>query len=585
MKHPVLFIAALVAFLSRAAFAANDSSPIGEPVLDAPTLHCLGVYWVIRGDDNQNARIDVDYRRPGSDAWRKGMPLFRVEKGANKDAKGRSGVDVPGDAWLFAGSIVMLEPATEYEIRLTLVDPDGGGAQKLLKQATLGEPVAASDAPQYHVVPGRGGGDGSATNPFKGLPFAQKNAKPGDIFLLHAGVYDGPFYVEKSGEPGKPIVWRGAGDGEALIDGKCTHEALKGAAVEAIGVHDVWFEKLSIANANSCIRGHESQRLVIRRCHLHDCIVGVFADTNKTGKLSGFFISDNLIESFMPWPFTMQQWHDLPESRGIWITGVGHVACYNRIRHMKDGLDTDDSAQCSGIDFHNNEVSEMFDDGAEMDGSQRNTRNYCNRYTNTLTGISLQPVYGGPVYVFRNVLYNFRTEALKLHNSPSGGLFIHNTFMRHGGAWAVSTNVAIRNCYSRNNLFLGTDGRAVNFDPKMVNCDFDHDGFGGWSGDVFLKYNDKYATPADVRARAAIERHHVLVDPASAFASALRPPEDPQRVYDFATIDARLKPGSAAVDAGEVLPNFSDGFAGSGPDLGAYELGSPLPQYGPRPER
>jgi hypothetical protein len=47
--------------------------------------------------------------------------------------------------------------------------------------------------------------------------------------------------------------------------------------------------------------------------------------------------------------------------------------------------------------------------------------------------------------------------------------------------------------------------------------------------------------------------------------------------------DYRLKPGSRAVDAGMVLPNINDGFAGQAPDLGAIESGQPLPHFGPRP--
>jgi hypothetical protein len=47
--------------------------------------------------------------------------------------------------------------------------------------------------------------------------------------------------------------------------------------------------------------------------------------------------------------------------------------------------------------------------------------------------------------------------------------------------------------------------------------------------------------------------------------------------------DFRLKPGSAAVDTGTPLPNVADGFTGRAPDLGALEVGAPLPHYGPRP--
>jgi hypothetical protein len=48
------------------------------------------------------------------------------------------------------------------------------------------------------------------------------------------------------------------------------------------------------------------------------------------------------------------------------------------------------------------------------------------------------------------------------------------------------------------------------------------------------------------------------------------------------SIDLTLKPGSAAVDRGVVIPNVTDGYTGAAPDLGAYELGKPIPHYGPR---
>ena len=44
-----------------------------------------------------------------------------------------------------------------------------------------------------------------------------------------------------------------------------------------------------------------------------------------------------------------------------------------------------------------------------------------------------------------------------------------------------------------------------------------------------------------------------------------------------------LKAPCAALDAGAILPNINDGFVGTAPDLGAYELGRPVPTYGPRP--
>ena len=52
-----------------------------------------------------------------------------------------------------------------------------------------------------------------------------------------------------------------------------------------------------------------------------------------------------------------------------------------------------------------------------------------------------------------------------------------------------------------------------------------------------------------------------------------------------AAVDLRLKPGTAAIDEGEILPGFNDNYAGKAPDLGAYEFGAALPHYGPRAQR
>jgi hypothetical protein len=57
---------------------------------------------------------------------------------------------------------------------------------------------------------------------------------------------------------------------------------------------------------------------------------------------------------------------------------------------------------------------------------------------------------------------------------------------------------------------------------------------------------------------------------------------DPQRLYRPEEFDFGLKPGTAARDAGTVLPTINDGYEGKAPDLGAYEFSQPLPHYGPR---
>jgi hypothetical protein len=104
----------------------EGARPVGEPQLDRPTLHSLGVSWIVREDHGRSASIRLEYRKAGATAWRMGAPLFRVERGAHAVGRFGSHLKVPADAWLFEGSVIILESATEYELKLTLVEATDG---------------------------------------------------------------------------------------------------------------------------------------------------------------------------------------------------------------------------------------------------------------------------------------------------------------------------------------------------------------------------------------------------------------------------------------------------------------------------
>jgi len=140
---------------------------------------------------------------------------------------------------MFAGSIFDLEPATEYECRLVLSDPDGveGKAENLVTVRTRFEPKPAAGGRVYHVYPA----DyiGTKQEPaFTGLMAAYytgsshsdnfntypPRVEPGDTILVHAGLYkddrfryggggpggtapsDGTYYLTLSGTPGRPAA-------------------------------------------------------------------------------------------------------------------------------------------------------------------------------------------------------------------------------------------------------------------------------------------------------------------------------------------------------------------------------------------
>ena len=146
----------------------------GEPVLEEPTLHCLGAYWIVAGDEQKQFRIDMAYRRPGARQWRQSMPMFRVRKGdTTQNNAHQAQLNPAADAWLFAGSFVTLAPDTEYELKLTLVKPAGPPLERLLRTAQPPSPSNPADLRVCHMAPGNGGGDGSQQSPYRGLKFAR----------------------------------------------------------------------------------------------------------------------------------------------------------------------------------------------------------------------------------------------------------------------------------------------------------------------------------------------------------------------------------------------------------------------------
>ena len=92
---------------------------------------------------------------------------------------------------------------------------------------------------------------------------------------------------------------------------------------------------------------------------------------------------------------------------------------------------------------------------------------------------------------------------------------------------------------------------------------------------------------ADYNAGTTNDQHSIVVD-YDAFMNVkqlnARDLKTVQKIYKAEDMDFRLKPNSAPVDKGKVIPNVTDGYAGAAPDLGALELGLPVPHYGPRLE-
>src|SRR5262245_44666274 len=121
------------------ALAANRTNA-KEFITEPPTLISLGFEWRIDGDDNRNATVSVSWRKKGDSGWKDGPPLLRI--GNERINENALQYIVPNG---FAGSILDLEPATEYECRFTLSDPDGtdGKTENIITVRTRFEPKPA----------------------------------------------------------------------------------------------------------------------------------------------------------------------------------------------------------------------------------------------------------------------------------------------------------------------------------------------------------------------------------------------------------------------------------------------------------
>ena len=167
------------------------------------------------------------------------------------------------------------------------------------------------------------------------------------------------------------------------------------------------------------------------------------------------------------------------------VYGPGHVIAHNAIAYFHDGIcistygppDADPERRASSIDIYNNDIHLSNDDFIESDGGAHNIRVFQNRGVNAAhNGYSAQPMFGGPVYFFRNLLYHVPAGgAFKFSAAPAGILVYHNTLIGEQTAREPYSNA-----HFRNNLFLGRDtpNRGVmTWANATANYSSDYNGF------------------------------------------------------------------------------------------------------------
>jgi hypothetical protein len=554
-----LLAIAAVLCLTAMAMAADATVP-GDVTTPYPTLTNLAVEWAIKGDDNLNATVTVRYRAIGEQTWHEAMPLRRVPAGKSEQT-------TPIFSWgnKLSGSILDLRPNTQYEIALSLKDPDGGEAQKTVTIRTRPVPKAPAGASVRNVT-----------------PQTIDQVKPGEIGLLADGDY-GVFVAKTDGRPDQPVVYRASGPGARFT------------SISMKGRKHVYLEGLTIRqpSAAAAVDLIGAEDCVVRRCDIEG-VFGIRADDPPGAR--NCYVADNVIMGTTPWTREAMGASGKNIGEGIEMTGPGNVICFNRVSNFRDCISTMEDTYTHDqycIDIYNNDVTVGADDGIEADFCMGNCRIMRNRLTNCFVGLSSQPGLGGPTYFIRNVMYNLAYVPFKLHRWSRGDVVLHNTVLKGGDGMACFSGREFDFALFRNNLCIGGPpgdtrwggygggtGKAITLETVGTHCDLDYDAVGTWKLPFQGKIGKQMFDSPEVLRKGPHEMHSLSVG-IDVFKD-IAFPEKPLSLY--APPDLRPQADAAVVDAAQLIPNVNDRFDGKGPDIGAFEAAQPLPTYGPRPE-
>jgi hypothetical protein len=455
---------------------------------------------------------------------------------------------------------------------------------------------------------------------------------------------DGTYYLTENGTSERPIAIKAAGDGEVVFDGNGNYALFDVRAADYTYFEGITFRnaEIGILAGTQFLAG--AKGLTVKRSRFEDVGAGIF--TNYAGS-SGFYIADSTFigrndpAHMMAW--RGDRWAQFAGVDGqvfppkmfsyvaVKLYGPGHVVAYNYIANFHDGINVEtygspDGAVASGpgivdgphyppreywarrpvaIDFYNNYITNSHDNPIEADGSMHNIRIMRNMLINHPShAFCNQPALGGPVYWIRNIAYNLPGGSTRITAGSAGVLLYNNTILSETAVFGGS------NLHWRNNLMLGQNAAPAIFSVATYTR-YSSSDYNGFRPNADAEVAFEWALPAS-GAAADYNRpgHEVVLEPRrfsslEAYSRATgqdrnsvtldydvfrnvpqldaRDTGSLQRIYDAEDFDFRLRRGSAALDRGIAIPNVTDGFGGSAPDLGALELGDDPPHYGPRP--
>lgn len=511
------------------------------------TYECVGIYWKTPAAPACAAH----FRREGADAWRPALDLVY-------DARDQE----------YRGSIVGLTPDTPYEIRL-----NAGGREAILKTRTrsdqfpVGETTVlpAGDSVQDFTITKSGTAQGYH---LVTVPPGARVSLDGMNKSVANLVIDANYVIVRG------LELRNAAQHGILIKAGRNHIVVEQCRIAGWGRMGGPVSFGNIGNMDSAISAERGAGQLTLQRNLLEHPRGASNDWD-TGHPAG------------------------PQAVSLSNSSGGNVIRYNDIWSTEDHGFNDAIGGGSNFsregspnrdsDIYGNIIRNVWDDAIESEGANMNVRIWGNYLHLFYNGIATAATTRGPLYVFRNVWGASR----RTHRDPSGGGAIktgerdefgggrkyvfHNTIVQPSGVSTVFSSHVNPNCVTRNNIF-DVRGALATTREKEPASDYDYDFYSG---------NERGTArePHGIRGRVAFLPSYRLEFYPAARVTGVRFgvfPTDMGGGEKKNITDPVVNLPNPVIDAGAVLPNFNDDFAGPAPDLGAFEAGRPPIEFGRR---
>ncbi len=335
---------------------------------------------------------------------------------------------------------------------------------------------------------------------------------------------------------------------------------------------------------------------LIEDCYLHHNVKGI----NFRGGADYNVVQNN---EFSNTP--LYDWHWGTGKPGVFESGSvyfgnannptrGNIINGNEIHDAFEGshLCSDLNHIMYDIDYYDNHLYNIMDDGIETDGSCNNIRIFNNLFEESLGAISIAPVSPGLVYIVGNEIINMHDQWRDAaHTDTYAGIPIkfnvytelvtRNIFIYHNTIYSSytqpypqeglniftggETGMPIwENVVFRNNIIYGQNIAIAN-SATFNDIDFDYDNlYTNPSETRSLVYwnGPYYDTLQEFRSATGLEIHGLNDDPG---------------FLNMNTQDFTLSATSPLIDQGIHIPGINDDYVGSAPDIGAWEYGEISP--------